>query len=167
MQAYARAELTPAEPELNEQQTRRRGDRQPTCECAAVAEVAPTPSASSALAALLLDGLDDDALRMLAVRLAPHLSQLDDPKQQAHSAYTVDSLATEVGVSPKAIRCAITRGELTAVKRGSRWIISSDAVAEWVTAPEPRCARPRGCSVRTPKAAGPSLRSVLCGGGTR
>ena len=34
-------------------------------------------------------------------------------------------------VSPKVVRGAITRGELYAVKRGSRWIISAEAVLRW------------------------------------
>jgi excisionase family DNA binding protein len=120
-----------------------------------------------ALAALLLDELDDDALRALARRLAPHLGQLEAPNQHARIAYTVRSLAAELGLSPKAVRCAIRRGELRAVKRGSRWIIASDAVADWATASEPRRARSGGCPASAPKAAGPSLRSVLCGGGAR
>jgi excisionase family DNA binding protein len=46
-------------------------------------------------------------------------------------AYTVTSLAAGLGVSPRAVRGAITRGELAAVKRGGRWIISADAVRAW------------------------------------
>lgn len=104
---------------------------------------------------------------MLARRLGPHLGGLEDRNQQGHIAYTVHSLAAELGISPKAIRCAIARGELGAVKRGSRWIISADAVADWATASEPRRVRSRGCRAWAAKAAGPSLRSVLCGGGAR
>lgn len=165
MQAYARAELAGAEPESNDRQMRWRGDRASASESSAAGGV-PLQSASLALAALLLDGLDDDALRALANRLAPHLSRLEDLNQPVHIAYTVHSLAAELDVSPKTIRCAIARGELAAVKRGSRWIISADAVAEWTAASEPRRARPRACPW-APKAAGPSLRSVLCGGGAR
>jgi hypothetical protein len=48
-------------------------------------------------------------------------------------AYTVGSLAAAVGLTPKAVRNAIVRGELAAVKRAGRWIISADAVHRWVT----------------------------------
>jgi excisionase family DNA binding protein len=47
------------------------------------------------------------------------------------SAYTVDAFAARVGLTPKAVRNAITRGELEAVKRGGRWIISGHAVERW------------------------------------
>lgn len=60
------------------------------------------------------------------------------------AAYTVSSLAVTIGVSAKSIRNAIARGELRAAKRGGRWIISGDAVAEWCR-PEAThfCARSR------------------------
>jgi hypothetical protein len=165
MQAYVRTKPDLSAQQFNDRQRRRRGSQAPADQVAVPSEGAPPVGAWMALAALLLDGLDEDALRSLAKRLAPHLSRLKDPNQPAHIAYTVDSLAAELGVSPKAIRCAIGRGELHAVKRGSRWIISSGAVAEWATAIEPRRARPHGGRGWAPKAAGPSLRSVLCDGG--
>lgn len=90
---------------------------------------APPSSTSAVLAALLVNDLDGDALAMLARRLTPHLQQLYTPAVRA--AYTVESLADELEVSPKTVRCAIARGELQAVKRGSRWIISARAVDEW------------------------------------
>jgi excisionase family DNA binding protein len=102
---------------------------------------------------------------MFAKRLAPHLGRVEEGNPTvAHVAYTVHSLAAELGVSPKAIRCAIARGELNGVKRGSRWIIPADAVNEWATPSTPRRTIGRNCSPRAPKAAGPSLRSVLCAG---
>jgi excisionase family DNA binding protein len=163
MQAYAKAGLAPAKLEVNHQLSRH---SMLETEVAANAELGARWSASSALAGVLLDGLDDDAARALAKRLAPHLRGLEDVNP-AHAAYTVHSLAAALGVSQKAIRCAISRGELYAVKRGSRWIISADAVADWATARERRRTRPHGRPARAPKAAGPSLRSTLCGGGGR
>jgi excisionase family DNA binding protein len=123
---------------------------------------APPSSTSAVLAALLVNDLDGDALAMLARRLTPHLQQLYTPAVRA--AYTVESLADELEVSPKTVRCAIARDELQAVKRGSRWIISARAVDEWVSAPRPERTMPRGRTLSVPRLAGPSLRSVLCDG---
>ena len=69
---------------------------------------------------------DPQAIWRLRALVAPEL--VADP---APPAYTVASLAEILGVTPKVIRNAVARGELTAVKRGGRWIISSDAVAAW------------------------------------
>jgi excisionase family DNA binding protein len=140
MQAYASAELTPLVAEL-------RSATFPTVVPAApmgVSREAPThfdgtASRSSILASLILDGLDEHGLAVLARRLLPHLSSpVRAETAQAHVAYTVASLATELGISQKAIRRAIGRGELPAVKRGSRWIISADAVHAWATRRRPR-----------------------------
>ena len=49
--------------------------------------------------------------------------------------YTVASLAEALGVSAKAVRGAIARGELDAVKRGGRWIIPAEAVDAWAHPP--------------------------------
>src|SRR5699024_11119175 len=91
--------------------------------------------AAQALTSLLLKGLSDQDLAVFARRLLPHLQDGRADRGQAHSVYTVASLAAELGVSAKAVRCTIARNELQAVKRGSRWIISADAVSEWATAP--------------------------------
>jgi hypothetical protein len=76
----------------------------------------------------------------------------------------VASLAVELGVSQKAIRCAIGRRELNAVKRGSRWIISAEAVRDWAAASDERRRTGRARGAAAPRAAGPSLRAVLCEG---
>ena len=160
MQAYAKAELAPAEPDFNRRQAHH--DAGAATKIAAEPRVGSGRSASSALAGLILGELDEDALGVLAARLAPHLRGLDERNPAvARAAYTVPSLAADLGVSRKAVRCAIARGELRAVKRGSRWIIPAAAVNEWATPSTPRRTTGRGCSPRAPKAAGPSLRSVL------
>jgi excisionase family DNA binding protein len=122
--------------------------------------------AAQALTSLLLKGLSDQDLAIFARRLLPHLQEGQLDRAGAHSAYTVASLAAELGVSAKAVRCAIARHELQAVNRGSRWMISADAVSEWATASEAHYAtgRRRPSPLRAaPRPAGPSLRSVLCG----
>jgi excisionase family DNA binding protein len=114
----------------------------------------------SELARALLDELAADPvalerLRMLVAPAAPA------PAHQA--AYTVASLAAELGRSERSIRSAIARGELSAVKRGRGWVISADAVAAWATADvsrppqrprgrrDPRCGRGTGVMARALK----------------
>lgn len=169
MQAYARAELTPLESDL------------PLVPRAAGMQAVPlgvddrvatrldrAATSSSLLASLILDGLDDHGLAVLARRLLPFLQRADEANiAPVPAAYTVATLANELDVSQKAIRCAIARRELAAVKRGSRWIIPADAVRAWSTAPaRPRKTR-RSCGLAAPKSAGPSLRSVFCAGASR
>jgi excisionase family DNA binding protein len=158
MQAYASAQLTPLESES-------RPEPVPTIESAsqaAGAAAAPLDTASpvAALVSIILDGLSDHDLGVLARRLLPHLRHPTELKA-GHSAYTVASLAAELGVSQKTIRCAIARRELAAVKRGTRWLIAADAVREWAT-PSGVSSRRRSRCASAPTAAGPSLRSVLC-----
>jgi hypothetical protein len=50
-------------------------------------------------------------------------------------AYTVATLAAELGRTERSIRAAIARSELEAVKRGRGYVISVDAVADWARAP--------------------------------
>jgi excisionase family DNA binding protein len=77
--------------------------------------------------------LSDDQLDALAEHVAAKLAL--GTKQDARSAYTVTTLAQELGMSPRAVRGAIERRELAAVKRGGRWIIAAQAVTDWA---EPR-----------------------------
>jgi excisionase family DNA binding protein len=163
MQAYASAQLTPLEseslytpvPSIQPASTIEVGD-------AAGAQIESGESPIAVLTSLILDGLSDRDLGRLARRLLPHLRQPANDDRVSRAAYTVASLATELGISQKAIRCAIARHELVAVKRGARWLISADAVREWVT-PAGQCGKRRGARVAAaPRAAGPSLRSVLC-----
>jgi hypothetical protein len=160
MQAYASAQLTPLESES------RLAPIPPinSASSAALNGTAAAPQDASspvaALVSLIVDGLSDHDLGVLARRLLPHLRQPRD-LNEGHAAYTVASLAAELDVSPKAIRCAVARRELAAVKRGARWVISADAVREWAT-PSEAPTRHRTLRPPVPRAAGPSLRSVLC-----
>lgn len=163
MQAYASAQLTPLESESQLAPA-------PAIELAprihlgsaTAGQISSATSPIEALASLILNGLSDRDLDVLARRLVPRLHQPAEKLGHERAAYTVASLAAELGISQKAIRCAIARHELVAVKRGARWLISADAVREWVTpAEQPR--KRRGTRLAAaPRAAGPPLRSVLC-----
>ena len=103
--------------------------------------------------------LDAALIELLAASpaaMAQPVELLEDQRpaqQSALTAYTVASLAAALGVSPRAVRGAITRGELAAVKRGGRWIISADAVRAW--------AQQDGVARRTPaRRPGPSDRPL-------
>ena len=103
------------------------------------------------VAALMARLVDDPAaleqLRELLAGATRGDTEVDRP------AYTADSLAEAVGVTPKVVRNAIARGELAAVKRGGRWIVSADAVEAWArSGPTKRLSCSR---VRTPDRAGP------------
>jgi excisionase family DNA binding protein len=52
-------------------------------------------------------------------------------ERAAAPAYTVATLARSLGVTQRVVRNAIGRGELGAVKRGARWLISPEAVDAW------------------------------------
>lgn len=84
---------------------------------------APSNEANETLRAVL------DALARDPAAVARLRELLDTDGGPA--AYTVEAFAARVGLSPKAVRNAITRGELEAVKRGGRWIISGHAVERW------------------------------------
>lgn len=167
MQAYSRtglAPVTPASP-LSSVSSRAQGVDRAVASGPAERALGVV-TAAQALVSLLLESLTEQDLAVFAQRLLPHLREGQLDRVGAHSAYTVASLAAELGVSAKAVRCAIARHELQAVKRGSRWIISADAVSEWATAAEAHHAMGARRAARlpaAPRAAGPSLRSVLCG----
>lgn len=85
----------------------------------------------SRIALAVIEALDDQALDLLADRLAPRVNA-DDECDARPIAYTVATLASEIGLSPRAVRGAIERRELAAVKRSGRWLVSADAAAAWV-----------------------------------
>jgi len=156
MQAYASAASIPRAPEF------RLTPASTVAQDVAVdvrGEMAAAGEGIALLASLILDGLDDRGLAVLARRLLPHLREpAASGATPSRVAYTVSSLAADLGVSQKTIRCAIARGELGAVKRGSRWIISEDAVHAWATESDRRRRTGGSCAPAAPTAAGPSLR---------
>ena len=159
MQAYASAQRTPLDSES--QQAPVLSIKSASWADFSGAAVTQLESPIAALVSAIVDGLSDRDLGVLARRLLPHLRQPAEPSD-GRSAYTVASLAAELGVSQKTIRSAIARRELAAVKRGARWLISAESVCEWATPSEARPRSRRARSTAAPKAAGPSLRAVLC-----
>lgn len=64
--------------------------------------------------------------------------------------YTCATLAAELDCTPRAVRAAIERGELAAVRSGRGWVIASEAVARWATPATVRTKRGRrGSANRT------------------
>ncbi len=163
MQAYASAQLTPLE--SKSQQPQVPWIKPASGAAVSGAAVAQIDGASpvAALVCAIVESLSDHDLGVLARRLLPHLGRPAELNDR-NAAYTVASLAAELGMSPKTIRSAIARRELAAVKRGSRWLISADAVREWATPSEASLQRRPRCGP-APKASGPSLRAVLCAAG--
>jgi excisionase family DNA binding protein len=92
---------------------------------------APTDGTGE-LAGLVVEALarNAGAVSRLCDLVAVESSRQPEPTMPP--AYTPDSLAAAIGVSAKTIRNAIARGDLAAVKRGGRWLISVDAVDAWV-----------------------------------
>jgi excisionase family DNA binding protein len=88
----------------------------------------------SRLALALVEALDDRALDVLADALASRLGMSAAPRPVA---YTVATLAAELGLSERVIRDRIHRGELAAVKHGRTYVIARAAVEVWV-APDAR-----------------------------
>ncbi len=102
-------------------------------------------SADSQIALALIAALDDQALDLLAELLTSRLGGCEARDSQP-VAYTVATLAGEIGLSERVIRAEIHRGALPAVKRGRSYVITRDAVEAWAapgagTAPG---GRPRG-----------------------
>ena len=87
----------------------------------------------------LLDELAADPGALYWLRQLVGNLQADPFVDSRAPAYTVASLACELGRSERSIRGgAIGRGELEAVKRGRGYVISADAVSVWATAPPVR-----------------------------
>ncbi len=105
---------------------------------------------------------DPDAIERLRSLLG---AQVDREPTASAPAYTVQSLAEELGRTPRSIRGAIERGELEAVKRGRGYVISAEAVSLWASAPPeaaPRQSR-RPRATKTQAAAGPMRRALAAG----
>jgi excisionase family DNA binding protein len=91
----------------------------------------------SGLLDLVLDELAADPVALERLRQLVR-DQVSERYLVPALAFTVATLAAELGRSERSIRAAIARGELEAVKRGRGYVISADAVADWARAPVPR-----------------------------
>jgi len=99
----------------------------------------------SDLARVLIEDLAADPVALARLRELVGDREADPPPPTA-PAFTVRTLAAELGRTEGAIRAAIARGELAAVKRGRGYIIAADAVAEWARASTPRTTTHRGAA---------------------
>jgi excisionase family DNA binding protein len=72
------------------------------------------------------------------------------------SIYTPQTLAAELGVTPRAVRAAIERSDLQARRSGRGYVIAAEAVGAWASSP----ARRRR---RTPARVGRPLRDAVDG----
>lgn len=52
------------------------------------------------------------------------------------SVYTPTTLARELGITPRAVRAAIERGDLQARRSGRGYVIGAEAVAVWASSPK-------------------------------
>jgi excisionase family DNA binding protein len=95
----------------------------------------------SALARALLDDLDPEDLAALAQRLAPYLPTTLPPATPA--VYSPATLAAELGITARAVRAAIERGDLAARRSGRGYVIGAEAVAAWASSSPTRRRRPR------------------------
>ena len=76
----------------------------------------------------LLDELHDDPAALAELRTL----------LGSRAAYTPKTLAGELGMTPRAIRAAIERGDLYARRSGRGYVIAAEAVAAWAGAPTRR-----------------------------
>lgn len=61
------------------------------------------------------------------------LAELRDLLGARPTVYTAQTLAAELGVTSRAIRAAIERGDLEAVRSGRVWLISAEAATTWAS----------------------------------
>ena len=114
----------------------------------------------SDLSRALLDELAGDPVAL--ERLRELVGYRDDAVSSVPApAYTVATLAAELGRTERSIRAAIARGELEAVKRGRGYVISADAVADWARAPIRSIASARAIEPRPRRRSGPGRRQSL------
>jgi excisionase family DNA binding protein len=80
--------------------------------------------ARARIARAVLDELRDDP---------DALEELRELLDAGPAAYTSRTLAADLEITPRAVRAAIERGDLDAVKSGRGYVISREAVADWAT----------------------------------
>jgi hypothetical protein len=104
------------------------------------------------LVAALLDDLAAPHARE-ALRRALEPEEARRPPNE-RTVFTAETLAAELGITPRAVRAAITRGDLAAIKRAGRWIIAREAVEDWARPTAPTGA-PRARRRRTARSSRP------------
>jgi len=87
------------------------------------------------LALAVVEALDDRALELLAEKLAP-LRAAGGAPDPGPVAFTVATLAVELGLTERQVRGMIHRGEIPAAKRGCGYVIARNAVEAWAAPDE-------------------------------
>ena len=77
--------------------------------------------------------MDSSEIEALARQIAIAVVETIDAKPSDRLGYTIKGAAAAVGLSPGVIRDAISRGEISAVKRGRYWMIRREAMIRWLT----------------------------------
>jgi excisionase family DNA binding protein len=76
--------------------------------------------------------------------------------------YTPQTLAAELGMTPRAVRAAIERGDLEARRSGRGYVIGADAVAAWASPPARKRRSPRAVKRRPLRDAMAELSDSSC-----
>lgn len=72
-------------------------------------------------------------LPRLSILIATAIKAADQARPPLNKlAYNIAEAAEAVGLTPKGIRAAIECGELRAVKRRGKWLISRDNLKRWL-----------------------------------
>jgi hypothetical protein len=109
------------------------------------------------LARALLDEIAADPAALEQLRGLLEASEVTSPPIPA---YTVATLAVEIGRTERSIRAAIARGKLAAVKRGRGYMIAGDAVTEWARGPDAKARRTSPGRPTRPRRAGLSREAL-------
>ena|SRR5215211_2105296 len=89
----------------------------------------------STLARAVLEALLDDPAALDELRGMLGVKSKSARVSTARTVYTPKTLAAELGITPRAVRAAIARGDLQAAQSGGRWVIGADAVRAWTSPP--------------------------------
>jgi len=74
---------------------------------------------------------ESDLAKVVRVAVLETIANLGESPERL--AYTIDSAAAAVGLHRNTLRDAVSRGELPAVKRCGKWLITRSALVRWLS----------------------------------